>query len=191
MSGVCHHFVCSVRILLSGNLLLKNISSQLIVTTFILPKNGFFLCVCPYLPSQNYIIDEISERDLLHPTKEEVLENLKYQTVIDVRRIIVGRGEKVFLTNYIITDCHSHILHAKIKVAYISCPVTPYMLNILRYFKCQRYGNSKISCGRCSVVFVYTAQKSTTAIKFLKTLKVVLTLRVITLYLQDLPYIIT
>lgn len=142
----------------------------------------FFFVSVLICSSQNYIICEISGRDLLHPSKEELLENLKYQTVTDVHWIIKGRGKKVFLTKYMILSFNSHSFHAKIKVAYMRCPVHPYMPNILRCFKCQCYGNSKISFG-VSVTCVHCTKVGDGS-KFLQTLKVVLTVRVITLHLR-------
>lgn len=44
-------------------------------------------------PTLNYILRVVSEPDLLHSEKEELLESIKDQNVIDVRRIILSFAE--------------------------------------------------------------------------------------------------
>ena len=83
--------------------------------------------------------------DLTHSTKE-LWDNLKSQNVIDVRRITMRKNDQIIPTKHIILTFNSPTLPNRIKAAYLSCPVCPYISNPLRCFQCQRYGHAKTSC---------------------------------------------
>ena len=100
----------------------------------------------------------ISATDLIHSTKEELLDNLKSQNVVDVRRITVRKNDQIIPTKHIILTFNSPTLPNRVKAAYLSCPVRPYIPNPLRCFQCQRYGHAKtscrgsVTCARCAEV---------------------------------------
>ena len=82
---------------------------------------------------------------LLHLTNEEILEHLKSQNVTEVRWITIRRNGYILPTKHIITF-NSPVLLKKIKAAYLSCSVRPYIPNPLQCFQCQRYRHCKTSC---------------------------------------------
>lgn len=88
----------------------------------------------------------ISERDLTYISEGEILENLREQNVIAVKRINIRRDGKFEPTQHLILTFDKPVLPASIKAGYLSCPVRPYIPNPLRCFQCQRFGHSKASC---------------------------------------------
>ncbi|GFW59330.1 putative RNA-directed DNA polymerase from transposon X-element [Trichonephila clavipes] len=71
---------------------------------------------------------------------------MKAQKVCDVRRITIRRDGQVLNTKHLILTFSTPDLPQTIKMAYIRCPVRPYIPNPLRCFQCQRYGHSKNVC---------------------------------------------
>lgn len=65
-------------------------------------------------PALNYINGAISEPDLLYFKKEELLENIKDQNAIDVRRITIRRKEQV-PTKHLILTFNGPTLSTRIK----------------------------------------------------------------------------
>ena len=107
---------------------------------------GSFLVSVEKHPTLNTCRGVISEPDLLYSTKEEILENLHDQHVIDARRITIRRNGQVLPTKHIILTFSCPNLPQRIKAAYLSCSVRPYIPNPLRCFQCQCYGHSKTYC---------------------------------------------
>ncbi|GFY32565.1 uncharacterized protein TNCV_673201 [Trichonephila clavipes] len=71
---------------------------------------------------------------------------MKAQKVCDVRRITIRRDGQVLNTKHLILTFSTPDLPQTVKMAYIRCPVRPYIPNPLRCFQCQRYGHSKNVC---------------------------------------------
>ncbi|GFW58785.1 uncharacterized protein TNCV_379681 [Trichonephila clavipes] len=57
-----------------------------------------------------------------------------------------GRDGQVLNTKHLILTFSTPDLPQTVKMAYIRCPVRPYIPNPLRCFQCQRYGHSKNVC---------------------------------------------
>ncbi|GFT03151.1 putative RNA-directed DNA polymerase from transposon X-element [Trichonephila clavipes] len=82
---------------------------------------------------------------------------MKAQKVCDVRRITIRRDGQVLNTKHLILTFSTPDLPQTVKMAYIRCPVRPYIPNPLRCFQCQRYGHAKNvcrgqpTCPRCGV----------------------------------------
>ncbi|GFV21111.1 uncharacterized protein TNCV_4267441 [Trichonephila clavipes] len=80
---------------------------------------------------------------------------MKAQKVCDVRRITIRRDGQVLNTKHLILTFSTPDLPQTVKMAYIRCPVRPYIPNPLRCFQFQRYGHSKnvcrgkLTCPRC------------------------------------------
>lgn len=89
----------------------------------------------------------ISEPDLLRSTREELLDNLSDQNVIEVCRITGRQNDMIYPKKHTIFTFNSPDLPIRMKAAYLSCPVPPYIPNRLRCFKCQRYSHRKILVG--------------------------------------------
>ncbi|GFY35372.1 uncharacterized protein TNCV_797211 [Trichonephila clavipes] len=62
------------------------------------------------------------------------------------RRITIRRDGQVLNTKYLILAFSTPNLPQTVKMAYIRCPVRPYIPNPLLSFQCQRYGHSKNVC---------------------------------------------
>ncbi|GFX25127.1 uncharacterized protein TNCV_2753021 [Trichonephila clavipes] len=82
---------------------------------------------------------------------------MKAQKVCDVRRITIRRDGQVLNTKHLILTFSTLDLPQTVKMAYIRCPVRPYIPNPLRCFQCQRFGHSKVcrgqpTCSRCAEV---------------------------------------
>ncbi|GFW02226.1 CCHC-type domain-containing protein [Trichonephila clavipes] len=83
-------------------------------------------------------------------------ENMQAQNVCDVRRITIRRMDQVLNTKHLILTFNTPDLPQTVKMAYIRCPVRPYIPNTLRCFQCQRFGHSKTvcrgqpTCSRCA-----------------------------------------
>ncbi|GFX13664.1 probable RNA-directed DNA polymerase from transposon X-element [Trichonephila clavipes] len=81
---------------------------------------------------------------------------MKAQKVCDVRRITIRRDGQVLNTKHLILTFSTPDLPQTVKMAYIRCPVRPYIPNLLRCFQCQRFGHSKTfcrgqpTCSRCA-----------------------------------------
>ncbi|GFY17258.1 putative RNA-directed DNA polymerase from transposon X-element [Trichonephila clavipes] len=71
---------------------------------------------------------------------------MKAQKVCDVRRITIRRDGQVLNTKHLILTFSTADLPQAVKIAYIRCPVRPYIPNPLRCYQCQRYGHSKNVC---------------------------------------------
>ena len=85
----------------------------------------------------------ISVADLVHSSKEKLLDNLKSQNVTDVCQITIRKNDQIIPTKCVIFTFSSPTLQNKIKADYVSCPVHPYIPNPLRCFQCQHYGHAK------------------------------------------------
>ncbi|GFX63671.1 uncharacterized protein TNCV_2824571 [Trichonephila clavipes] len=94
----------------------------------------------------NYSRGVISAADLYNVTEEEILENMAEQNVSQVRRITIRRDGQVLKTKHLILTFATPDLPQSVKVAYLHCPVRPYIPNPLRCFQCQRFGHSKTTC---------------------------------------------
>ncbi|GFT76697.1 uncharacterized protein TNCV_335631 [Trichonephila clavipes] len=81
---------------------------------------------------------------------------MQAQNVCDVRRITIRRDGQVLNTKHLILTFHTPDLPQTVKMAFIRCPVRPYIPNPLRCFQCQRFGHSKTvcrgqpTCSRCA-----------------------------------------
>ncbi|GFV93025.1 hypothetical protein TNCV_3427371 [Trichonephila clavipes] len=62
------------------------------------------------------------------------------------KKIFAWRDGQVLNTKHLILTFSTPDLPQTVKMAYIRCPVRPYIPNPLRCFQCQRYGHSKNVC---------------------------------------------
>ncbi|GBN27822.1 hypothetical protein AVEN_28122-1 [Araneus ventricosus] len=88
----------------------------------------------------------ISCGELLNESEEKIIEELKSQGVIHVRRITIRRDGQLLNTKHLILTFDSNKLPENIKAGYMRLSVRTYIPNPLRCFKCQRFGHSKTSC---------------------------------------------
>ncbi|GBN82714.1 hypothetical protein AVEN_250899-1 [Araneus ventricosus] len=88
----------------------------------------------------------ISESEFQSDTEEEILECLKNQNVTSMKRICIKRENQIIPTKHLILTFTVPVIPKSVLIAYINCPVKPYIPNPLRCFKCQKFGHSMTVC---------------------------------------------
>ena len=95
------------------------------------------------------------EKNLHLLANDVILDGLKSQGVIAVKRFIIKRDDKEIKTNTFLLTFNSPVVPRKIKVGYVSANIDLYYPSPLRCFTCQKFGHSKdrcrgnITCYRC------------------------------------------
>src|SRR5579863_5108478 len=79
-------------------------------------------------------------------SEEEILNGLKNESVIHVKRIMTRREGALIPSKSLILTFALRALPTSIKVGYLRCHVRPYIPNPMRCFKCQKYGHSQTAC---------------------------------------------
>ncbi|GFW98587.1 CCHC-type domain-containing protein [Trichonephila clavipes] len=150
--------VKSIRKMRSGDLFLEASSAKQATALMKLRKLAHLdVTVAPH-STLNFSRGVISPADFLNVSTEEIKENMQAQNVCDVRRITIRRDGQVLNTKHLILTFNTPDLPQTVKMAYIRCPVRPYIPNPLRCFQCQRFGHSKTvcrgqpTCSRCAEV---------------------------------------
>ncbi|CAH1106017.1 unnamed protein product [Psylliodes chrysocephalus] len=88
----------------------------------------------------------INCRDLLNCTEQEILEELKEQGVIDVRRIKTKKDGKLVDTPIHILTFNVPKLPQQVKAAFYNLRVRQFIPSPLRCFKCQGFGHTSTRC---------------------------------------------
>ncbi|GBL88870.1 hypothetical protein AVEN_158977-1 [Araneus ventricosus] len=83
----------------------------------------------------NYSKGVISESEFQRDLEEDLLECLKDQNAIAVKRITIKRNGQIFPTKHLILIFNNPTLPKSVKIAYINCPVKPYIPDSIRCFK--------------------------------------------------------
>ncbi|GFT80756.1 uncharacterized protein TNCV_4008741 [Trichonephila clavipes] len=123
----------------SGDLFFEVSSSNQATALIKLQKLAHLdITVAPH-SNLNFSRGVISPADFLNVSTEEIKENMKAQKVCDVKRITIRRYGQVLNTKHLILTFSTPDLPQTVKMAYIRCPVRPYIPNPLRCFQCQRY----------------------------------------------------
>ncbi|GBN09366.1 hypothetical protein AVEN_156325-1 [Araneus ventricosus] len=94
----------------------------------------------------NYSKGVISESEFQRDLEEDLLDCLKNQNVIAVKRITIKRHGQIFPTKHLILTFNNPTLPKSVKIAYINCPVKPYIPDPIRCFKCQKFGDTITAC---------------------------------------------
>ncbi|XP_023211964.1 uncharacterized protein LOC111614829 [Centruroides sculpturatus] len=144
-----------IQKLRSGDLLVETASPQ--QTTKLLSMNrlgDMGVSVTPH-GSLNSSRGVISEIDLISEDESDIQIGLSDQGVTAVRRILIRRDGKLISTKHLILPFNKPTLPSFITAGYLRCPVCPYVPNLLRCFKCQRFGHSQTSCRGKSVYAVW------------------------------------
>ncbi|GFT69167.1 CCHC-type domain-containing protein [Trichonephila clavipes] len=111
----------------SGDLFLEVSSSNQATALIKLHKLAHLdITVAPH-SNLNFSRGVISPADFLNVSTEEIKENMKAQKVCDVRRITIRRDGQVLNTKHLHPDLSTPDLPQTVKMAYIRCPVRPYI----------------------------------------------------------------
>ncbi|GBN60462.1 hypothetical protein AVEN_176756-1 [Araneus ventricosus] len=149
--------VKSVKKLNSGNLLIEVLNAKQCENMLKLEKIGNIAVKVTPHRTLNHSRGVISESEFQRDLEEDLLDCLKDQKVIAVRRITIKRNNQNFPTKHLILTFNTPVLPKSVKIAYINCPVRHFIPNPLRCFKCQRFGHTitacrgKQICARCSL----------------------------------------
>ena len=94
----------------------------------------------------------VQTKELLFWTIEEIKKELKKQGMTDVKRVSIKKEGKMIETN---TYIMAFKIPEKIKVGYTMERIEPYVPNLLRHYKCQKYSHyedncrGQEECGKC------------------------------------------
>ena len=94
-------------------------------------------------------------RDLEHDSDDYILNCLKSQGVVHVKRFNTKINGVIKKTNTFLLTFNTPTLPKDIKVGYMNCEISKYVPNPMRCFKCQRYGHTEsrckqeLTCGKC------------------------------------------
>ena len=92
--------------------------------------------------------------ELVRTEPDEIKENIP--SIVDVQRIFVKRNNMEIKTNTLILTCNTPKIPESLKVCYLNIPVSQFVPNPLRCYRCQKFGHvtSKCkhseTCARCS-----------------------------------------
>ncbi|GBN46788.1 hypothetical protein AVEN_259152-1, partial [Araneus ventricosus] len=103
------------------------------------------ITVAPHY-SLNQAKGVISESEFQNDTDSDIMEYLRNQNVSAVKRISVRKDGQYVPTKHLILTFNVPTLPKSVIIAYINCPVRPYIPNPLRCYKCQKFGHSIQSC---------------------------------------------
>ncbi|GBL78439.1 hypothetical protein AVEN_42936-1 [Araneus ventricosus] len=149
--------VSNIKKLNNGHLLIEVKNKQQSENITQLKKIGEFQVNVAVHRSLNHSRGVISEREFQRDL-EDILDCLKDQKVIAVRRITIKRNNQILPTKHLILTFNTPTLPKSVKITYINCPVKPYIPDPLRCFKCQKFGHTitacrgdKEICARCSL----------------------------------------
>ncbi|GBN35915.1 hypothetical protein AVEN_131895-1 [Araneus ventricosus] len=150
--------VKSIKKLSNGNILIEVLNSKQAEHLMKLEKIGNIKVTVSPHHTLNHSKGVISESEFQRDLEEDLLECLKPHNVIAVKRITIKRNGQIFPTKHLILTFNNPVLPKNVKIAYINCPVKPYIPDPLRCFKCQKFGHTttacrgnKEICARCSL----------------------------------------
>ncbi|MES9994112.1 MAG: hypothetical protein ABW098_19340 [Candidatus Thiodiazotropha sp.] len=84
--------------------------------------------------------------DLRGVSEQEILENMREQGVVGVRRIKVRRDGSLKDTNTFVFTFNTSVLPKQLKIAFLRVSVDPYIPNPLRCYQCQLFGHHEDRC---------------------------------------------
>ncbi|GBM95411.1 hypothetical protein AVEN_79319-1 [Araneus ventricosus] len=100
----------------------------------------------------------ISESEFQNDTEADITEYLNYQNVSAVKRISIRKDGQYVPNKHLILAFNVPNFPKSVLIAYINCPVRPYVPDPLRCYKCQKFGHSVQSyrgnqtCARCAEI---------------------------------------
>ncbi|GBN76468.1 hypothetical protein AVEN_105044-1 [Araneus ventricosus] len=150
--------VKSIKKLNNGNLLIEVLNSKQAENLIKLEKIGNIQVKASPHHTLNHSKGVVSESEFQRDLEEDLLDCLKNQNVIAVKRITIKGNGQIFPTKHLILTFNNPTLPKSVKIAYINCPVKPYIPDPIRCFKCQKFGHTitacrsnKENCARCSL----------------------------------------
>ncbi|GBN94607.1 hypothetical protein AVEN_28269-1 [Araneus ventricosus] len=119
--------VKSIKKLNNGNLLIEVLNSKQAENLIKLEKIGNIQVKASPHHTLNHSKGVISESEFQRDLEEDLLDCLNNQNVIAVKRITIKRNGQIFPTKHLILTFNNPTLPKSVKIAYINCPVKPYI----------------------------------------------------------------
>ncbi|XP_023243506.1 uncharacterized protein LOC111641554 [Centruroides sculpturatus] len=135
-----------IQKLRSGDLLVETASPQQSEKLLKMKSLGDIQVTITPHTSLNFSRGVISEIDLMSEDESDIQIGLSDQGVTAVRRISIRRDGKLIPTKHLILTFNKPTLPSAITAGYLCCPIRWYVPNLLRCFKCQRFGHSQTFC---------------------------------------------
>ncbi|XP_064465286.1 uncharacterized protein LOC135376727 [Ornithodoros turicata] len=149
VSSLSNH-ITEIKKLRSGDLLIK-CTSETDCKKILNAREMLDIPICASLhKTLNTCRGVIAVAELIDVPVEEILENLKEQAVIDVRKLKIRKNNEYITTRNVVLTFDRPSLPDKLKVGYLSAEVRPYIPNPLRCFKCNRFGHAADACRESS-----------------------------------------
>ncbi|MCU7858551.1 MAG: hypothetical protein KZQ86_01700 [Candidatus Thiodiazotropha sp. (ex Lucinoma kastoroae)] len=141
----------SIKKLRSGDLLVEY-DKQSQIENLLRTEKFFDLKVkCSLHGSLNTSKGVVRCFDLKGCSDQEILENMREQGVIAVRRIKVRRDRILKDTNTFVFTFNTPVLPKQLKVAFLRVSVDVYIPNPLRCYQCQLFGHHEDRCNKTTV----------------------------------------
>ena len=138
----------SIKKLRSGDLLVEYEKKKQIDTLLRLEKFHDLKVKVSLHASLNTCKGVVRCPDLKGVSEQEILEEMREQGVINVRRIKIRRDGSLKDTNTFVFTFNTSILPKQLKVAFLRVSVDPYIPNPLRCYQCQVFGHHENKCKR-------------------------------------------
>lgn len=84
--------------------------------------------------------------DLADTDDKEILEELRSQGVVELKRFNSKINGEIKKTNTFLLTFNTPDLPQDIRIGYLNCPIRRHIPNPMRCFKCQRYGHTESRC---------------------------------------------
>ncbi|MES9994362.1 MAG: hypothetical protein ABW098_20625 [Candidatus Thiodiazotropha sp.] len=136
----------SIKKLRSGDLLVEYVNKKQIENLLRLDKFFDLKVKVSLHGSLNSCKGVVRCPDLKGCSDQEILENMREQGVIGVRRIKVRRDGTLKDTNTFVFTFNTSVLPKQLKVAFLRVPVDAYIPNPLRCYRCQLFGHHEDRC---------------------------------------------
>ena len=138
----------SIKKLRSGDLLVEYEKKKQIDTLLRLEKFHDLKVKVSLHASLNTCKGVVRCPDLKGVSEQEILEEMREQGVINVRRIKIRRDGSLKDTNTFVFTFNTSILPKQLKVAFLRVSIDPYIPNPLRCYQCQVFGHHENKCKR-------------------------------------------
>ena len=138
----------SIKKLCSGDLLVEYTNKKQIETLLRLQKFHDLRVQVSLHGSLNTCKGVVRCPDLKGVSEQEILEEMREQGVINVRRIKVRHDGTLKDTNTFVFTFNTSVLPKQLKVAFLRVSVDPYIPNPLRCYACQVFGHHENKCHR-------------------------------------------
>lgn len=141
--------IIDMKIIRDGGLLIKAEDYKSANAIFQIVKLSVWNVVVTEYTQLNKSVGVVFDRSLTSATDEEIKEELKREKCIAIKRVKkkLPDGTTIDTGTFFITF-GTVKLPGRVTIGYSSVPVTPYVPNPIRCFKCQLYGHVASSCKR-------------------------------------------